>query len=286
MAINYAKDYSNLVDEVYTREGVTRILETSSENYKPLGASQILVNKLTVSGAYDYNRATGWVAGSVGNTWETLDLTMDRGIKIPLDVMDSEESKIEMGRISTMFVKEKLVPEMDLFRFTKMVADKGAVDVAGVVLTFDDVIEAINVGLETMDGSNVTKQGRIIYVSDEIYYKMIKSGEWINNRPVMSNGAIDLSISSYNGSIVIPVNQNLFNTAATFGAGANVLTGDAINFMIVDPKAVIAVIKHSSAFLFSPGEHTEGDNYLMAVRSYHGLNLLENKTAGVYVHTK
>jgi hypothetical protein len=200
--------------------------------------------------------------------------------------MDAEEGKIDAIRLISKWVKEKLVPEIDLYRFTKIVTDKGSVNKSGIVLTADNVLEAINTGLETMDNAKVTKRGRVIYVSDEVYYKMIKSGEWINARPVMSNGEIDLNISSYNGCKVLPVSASEFNTAATFGAGSNVLTGDSINFMIIDPAAVIAVVRHSSSYIFAPGEHTKGDGFLCQARTYHGLNMLENKTDGAYIHTK
>lgn len=207
-------------------------------------------------------------------------------MKLKLDVMDLEEAKLEMQKLSAMYVTQKFIPEVDLFRFSKICADKGTLDVTAATLTKDTILAAIDTGLEAMDTASVTKQGRIIYVSDECYYKMIKSGDWINYRPVLSNGVIDLNISNYNGCVVIPVSATVFNTAATFGAGSNTLTGDAINFMIIDPQSVVAVIKHSSAFLFEPGTHTEGDGYIIATRTYHGLNLLENKVAGVYVNTK
>lgn len=288
--INLASQYSSFVDNVYAAEGVTKLLESGKEMYKPMGASQILVRKQTLSGCYDYTRmsngGSGYEAGTLASTWETLTLTMDRGVEFSLDVLDAEEGKIEAAGIIAQWVKEKLVPEIDLFRFTKIVADKGSVDVSGATLTYDTVLEAINTGLEALDTAAVTKKGRIIYVSDEVYYKMIKSGEWINQRPVMSNGEIDLNISSYNGCKVIPVNAGVFNTAATFGAGTNTLTGDSINFMILDPQAVIAVIKHSSAYVFGPGEHTNGDGFFCQTRTYHGLNVLENKTSGIYVNTK
>lgn len=291
MAINLSVEYSNFVDEVYAQEGVTNLLETGKEKYKPLGASQIMVRKQTLSGSYDYTRMTNGgtgfgKVGAIATAWETLDLTMDRYIDFTLDVMDAEEGKIEAASLLAQWTKESQIPELDLFRFTKIVTDKGSVNVSGATLTSDTVIEAINTGMLSLDTAKVPKRGRIIYVSDEVYYKMIASGEWINSRPVQSNGQIDLSISSYNGAVVIPVNAGVFNTAATFGAGSNTLTGDSINFMILDPNAVIAVKKHSSAYIFAPGQHTMGDGFYCVARNYHGLNVLENKVNGIYINTK
>lgn len=288
MAYDLAKQYAAFVDAEYISGAVTAILETGKEMYKPLGANQLLIPKEDITGCYSYDRTNvGPGIATLTNEYETVDLKMDRGTEVWLDVLDADEAKDSIARKVALFTKKRMVPEIDAYRFHKICQDKGASDAFGT-LTYDTVMAAINTGVKAMNKAEVDKDGRILYVNNDILQLMIDSGEWTNMRSVdMANGIIDTRIVMYNGMRVIPVVDSRFYFTQTFGEGTNTPTGSLLNFMIVEPSAVIAVVKYSAAYMFGPGEHTikGGHGFYSAPRTYHGAQLLENKTAGVYIHT-
>jgi hypothetical protein len=286
MAYDLAKQYKEFVDAAYKAGAATAILETGNEKYKPLGANQLLIPKRTITGCYTTSRSAGLAAATLGNEWETITLAMDRGTEIWLDVMDAEEAKDSLAARVAEFTKESMIPEIDAYRFSKICQDLGASSAFGT-LTYDTVITAINAGVAAMDKAEVPKEGRVLFVSADVYQLMVASGEWFNSRPIASNGVIDLNIVQYNGMPVIMVPDSRFYFSQTFGEGTNTPDGSLINFMIVHKPAVIAVVKYSAAYMFGPGEHTinGGHGFYSAPRTYHGCQLLENKTSGVFVHT-
>jgi hypothetical protein len=288
MAINYAKQYTDFVDEVYKQASLTRFLETPSTQYKPVNGNTILINSITVTGCKTYSRTTGYPAGTVANTWADYTLDMERGIKVPIDVMDMEEARIEGGRIANTWLRESFFPELDLYRFTKIYTDFVAAGGSAVDadLTYDTAIDAIDTGIKTMNDNEVPKEGRLVFVSPN-YMKLLKqSGEWYYNRTVQqNNGIVNRNITVFDDMPIIEVPSGRFNSAATFGEGTNTLTGKAINFMIVHQPSVIAVIKHSSLKIIPTEVNGDSDGIIVATREYHGCSLLDNKALkGVYIH--
>jgi len=290
MAINYAKQYSTYFDEAYKAMAVTRLLETGKEKYTPLGANSILVNRLTVDGAYDYNRATGWASGTVGNVFDTYTLEMDRGIKLSIDVMDANEANLQIGAVSNQYTTEVL-READAYRFGKMYADATTLGstIVPETLTHDTAIKALDAAIAELDDNSVPMASRVLFVSNEMYQLMKQSGEIFNVRiATANNGVLNREITTFDGIPLIKVPAYAFKTAFTFDEGRfNPAVGaKALNFVLVDTQAVMAIIKHSQFNVFAPGTHTEKDGYLITSRIYHGCNIFTNKKNGIYISRK
>jgi hypothetical protein len=292
MAINAAQKYLMYFDDVYKRESVTRFLETPSSLYEFKGANTVLINKLTISGNYDYSKSSGYSAGTVNNAWDSYTLDMDRGVKLPIDAVDAEEAHISAAKINDTYLREKFFPELDLYRFTKIYTDinGGAVSGTNIVegtLDFDNVVAAIDAAIAVLDNAEVPKDMRIMFVSENTYQNMKQSGEVTNTRIITANSKIlNRDIEVFDNMPLVRVPSSRFNSAATFGAGSNTTTGEAINFMIVYRNALMAIIKRSVLRIFSPDQQTDVDGWLMTARNYHGLNCYTNKQAGIFIHKK
>lgn len=77
--INYASVLQNRLDQ--------RMVETSTSGWMEANAGQVIYNggksikvpRMELSGLMDYDRDLGYPQGSVTLTYQTLDMTMDRG---------------------------------------------------------------------------------------------------------------------------------------------------------------------------------------------------------------
>lgn len=67
---------------------------------------------------------------------------------------------------------------------------------------------------------------------------------------------------------------------AIYNSGAN------INFMIVHPSAVVKFSKRVVGNVIPPELNSDSDGYILKFREYDLVDVFENKTSGVYVHSK
>jgi len=290
MAMSYAKKYLNYFDDVYKVASVTRLLETPQMAVEFKGNNQVLVNTMTLSGNYDYSKSSGYTGGTVSNAWVAYELEMDRGLKIPIDAVDSDEARVTAAKIQDTYLRTKFFPELDLYRFTKIYSDLNGSAVSGTnivegTMTNDNIVNSLDAGIHLMNDAEVPKENRIIFISETSYRRLKGSGEFFKIKDATTKSRIlDRSVEVYDGHILIPVPQSRFNTAATFGAGSNTTTGTNINFIIAFAPAIMAIIKRNVLRIFTPEQNLDSDGYLMTARQYHGCNLYSNKVAGVYIN--
>ena len=78
---------------------------------------------MSMDGLADYSRNGGYVQGGVTMTNETVKCNFDRGRRFDVDIMDDlETAGLAFGRLSAQFIRDKVVPELDAFRFAPTVA--------------------------------------------------------------------------------------------------------------------------------------------------------------------
>jgi hypothetical protein len=284
--------YANMLDRIYKYGSVTAVLEAANTKYRfsEVDAKTIYLQKISLQGLADYTRDTGYGSGDIGITWGAHTMAVDRSKKFILDVLDAREAYLQIAQIGAEFMRTKVVPEIDAYRFHK-ICSLCSVDTTGT-LTWDTVIAAINTGSKTLDDAEVPKEGRVLFVSNETYQNMKKSGEFNKTIIVTNNsGNINTEIATYDGMVIIPVPSTRFYTifdfANTSAGGFTVnASGKAINFMIVYAPEIIAVIKHMAPKIVNPEVNQTADGWIYGFRIYHDLFIAENKLTGVYVHSK
>lgn len=296
-SIAYAKKYLAMLDRIFKEGAATALLTAAEGRYKfsDQNAKDILLQKITSQGMGTYSRATGYVAGDSDLTWETHSFGQDRGRKYNLDKMDAREAFIQVSTLMAEVMRTKIIPEVDAYRFHKMVSLCGVDETAD--LTYDDAVEAIDTGVQTLDDAEVPKEGRVLFVSNSMYKKMKLSGEKFDTRLVTQNNKIiNRDIMYFDDMPLVRVPKARFYSAFDFYDGTTggeedggfVVASGAkeLNFMIVPVSLIIAVIKHLSPKLVAPEVNQSADGWIFAYRLYHDLFVPENKLDGVYVHKK
>lgn len=289
MAIALAKKYLPLLDEVYKKASVTSILDAPSQIVREsLNAKEILLPSIVLEGLANYNRATGYDAGDVTLTWETHQFTQDRGKSFIVDAMDNAETiDVAFGAVSGQFVRTKVAPEIDAYRFATMSAKAGGSAVA--VLTKDTALQAIDVGLEALVEAEVPEENIVIFVSPKVK-TFLKQSNLITRQFMVNVGTAELNreVETLDGKILITVPQTRFYSAITIGADGYVkdaVGGKDINFLIADANAVLGIVKHAPLRVFTPEENQDADAWKFNYRLYHDLFVPANKVDGLYVHT-
>lgn len=289
-SIDLATKFLPFLDELYKRESLTALLDTTADRVNFIGAQTAKVFKVDVDGLGNYNRNAGFVPGSSDGTWETLTLEQDRGRSFSIDVMDNDET-LGMAMASTLgeFEKTRVVPEVDAYRFAKFATNAGSTVTANLSSS-DNIADLIQNAEAYMDDAEVPYEGRILFVNPTIYgYLKGDITRYVQN----ADGNVNNEIEIYNNMRVVRVPSARFNTQVTLASptgasstGGYSATGQDINFMIVHPSAVIQVIKHVIPRVFSPEVNQEADAWKINYRIYHDCWVLANKTNGIYVHKK
>lgn len=71
------------LDAAYKRESLSAVLDTSNVDF--IGVDTVKYYKFSTLGMANYSRGGGYVAGNSSGTWETKQLTQDRGRSFLLD---------------------------------------------------------------------------------------------------------------------------------------------------------------------------------------------------------
>ena len=283
-----------IMDEVYKRESVTSILDTANSNIQFIGANAVKVFKFASNGLGTYARATGYVAGDLSATWETLTLGQDRGRSFMRDVMDNEETLgMALAGLTSQFIRTQVAPEIDAYRFAKYASASNILAATPANLAnVSDIVAAIDAADTAMSNEEVPHEGRILFVSEDCYAalkekvtRFIENGE--NN--------VNREIEVFDNMRVIRVPKARFNTAITLydgttsgqTAGGYIVpasTSYPINFMIVHPSAVVQVVKHVVPRLFAPQQNLTADAWKYDYRIYHDCWVLDNHVKGIYLH--
>lgn len=274
--IELVTKYQPLVDEVFQEGSLTKDLE--SKNVIFSGAKEIKILKSSAPKLGSYDRNSGYKKSDVEAHWQNWELSEDRGVEFSVDAMDNEETQdLTFGTAVGETERLSAIPEVDTFRFAKMAStpDISKVETPVKLTTGEQVKKAIIDAMSKMDEDQVP-DGRILYITPTLK-RLIDDLDLSKSKAVMENFAK-----------IVKVPNSRFFTASQYNETTEAIekTVDAcdINFMIVHPSAVQAVAKHAKLRIFEPDINQEKDAYKCQMRLYHGLNVYENKVAGIYLH--
>lgn len=285
-SIDLFKKYIDLLDEVYKQASLTAVLESDATLARAgANANEIIIPKLSMQGLANYSRNSGYVNGDVTLTNETVKFNYDRGRAFSVDAMDNEETAgVAFGKLSSEFVRTKVVPEMDAFRFAQFSANKGYTVTGATLSTGSDVLDAVLSAQSAMDENEVPAEGRYLFITPSLF-NSIKALDTTKSREALEGFAGIVKVPQARFYTAIDL---LDGTTSGETAGGFVKDTDAkdINFMIVHKPAVLQFTKHTVNKVITPEENQDADAWKFCYRAYGLEDVYENKTAGIYVHTK
>ena len=285
-SIALSKIYTNLLDEVYKNSALTSVLESDASLARAgANANEIVIPKLSMSGLADYKRNSGYVNGDVTLNWETVQFNYERGRMFQIDDMDNEETQnVAFGRLAGEFIRTKVVPELDAFRFAKYAAVTGAGTATGTLATGADVIAALRTATSSMDEAEVPMEDRHLFITPTLL-GLVEDLDTNKSKEVLSRFATITKVPQTRFYSAIKLNDG---TSSGEEAGGYVKASGAVdlNFEIIHKPATLQFTKHAVPKIISPEQNQDADAWKYGYRNYGLCDTYENKAAGIYVHKK
>lgn len=281
------KKYVPLLDEVYQNAALTSVLDSDASLAQAgANANEIIIPKISMDGLGDYDRNSGYTNGDVTLTNETVKFNYERGRMFSVDAMDDEETAgIAYGKLAGEFIRTKVAPEGDAFRFATYAGKTGISKVSAGATLSDGaaVIAALRAATNKMDEDEVPYEDRILFITPTLK-GLIDDLDTTKSKEVLSRF-----------SQVILVPQTRFYTAVTLKSGKDGETAGGyvkaegakdINFMVIHKAAVMQYNKHIAPKVIAPDVNQNADAWKFGYRKYGLADVYENKVAGIYLHHK
>jgi hypothetical protein len=284
--------FQPILDEVYKVASLTARMDALTKPVDFAGANVVKVFKTTMGGLGTYSRLTGYPEGEVIGSWEALTLLQSRGREFSIDRMDDEETLgMAFGTLVGQFMRTKVVPEVDAYRFAKYASWSQISTTTAATLTSGTVLAAIDAASLQMDEDEVPSEGRLLYVSSTV-------GKFIDaviTRTLANESSANRVLKMLDDMTIIRVPQARFYTIIDLEAGATAsatggysknASGVDINFLLIHPPAVLQATKHAALKIFGPDENQDMDATKVQYRLYHDAFVYTNMVDGIYLHKK
>lgn len=285
-SIALSKVYTNLLDEVYQQSALTAVLESDASLARQgANANEIVIPKLSMDGLADYSRNSGYVNGDVTLNWETVQFNYERGRMFSVDNMDNEETQnIAFGRLAGEFIRTKVVPELDAFRFAKYAATVGAGTATGALATGADVIAALRKATSDMDEAEVPMEQRHLFITPTLL-GMVEDMDTNKSKEVLARFA---SITKVPQTRFYSAIELLDGKSSGEEAGGYKKADGAVelNFEVIHKPATLQFTKHAVPKVISPELNQDADAWKYGYRNYGLCDTYENKAAGIYIHKR
>ena len=279
----FKKYVGGLLDEVYKNASKTAILDGAPElASQGANADELIIPKIDMDGLGDYDRNSGYTQGDVTFTNETVKCNFDRGRMFTVDNVDNMDTAgMAFGRLSGEFIRTKVVPELDAFRFATYAATSGA-DITAHSGSYADgeaVRKAIAAKNDAMTDAEVPAEGRVLFINP-VLNGMIRDMDTTKSKELLAKFAA-----------VVEVPQARFYTAIEQldgksegqkkGGFKKADSGFNLNFLIVEKSAVIQYQKHVAPKTVTPEQNQDADAYKFGYRNVGIADTYENKAAGI-----
>lgn len=289
------KTLPGVVDEVFKKNSLTEALLGGGEiKLDFLDARTVKVTKVATTELQPYVRGghSGSNArGGVESSHEIFTLSQERYSEIPLDKLDVEDDGgTVLGKTAAIFVKTKVIPEFDTYRFSKLASYCSSYmgNMVSETIAANTIISKFNAAFKWAADNEVPVEDQVLYVSTTVM-QLIRNTTELAKRLMQSDmdKNVTFTIERYEGREIVEVPEDRFYTNAVTGKGIYPgASSYVINFMLVSKSAVTIVKKLDYAKVFDSvndkGAYLGYVGYLLTNLYYHDLFVPDNKIPGIY----
>lgn len=277
------KRYVGLLDEVYATSSATSALDGDNSLVR-MGANghEIIIPNIDMDGLADHNRNGNFADGSVTFGNNTVALDYDRDRRFTVDEMDDEETLgMAFGKLSSEFVRTKVVPELDAYRMSKYASLAGTTE-SGALASGEAVLAALIKTQALQDEAEVNFDDRHLFITPTLL-AMVNNVDTTKSKEVLKSFAAIHKIPQSRFYSAIDLLDG--RTGGEEKGGYKAADGATkLNFMSVSKSAVIQFQKRNVS-KFIPSELNQyGDGNIFMYREYGIANVFEKKKNGIYVH--
>ena len=286
-SIELAKQFVPILDEIYANASLTAKLDGNPELVQQgANANELIIPMLSMEGLGESDRNGGYVGGDVTMTNETVKCNFDRGRMFTIDNMDNQETaNIAYGRLAGEFIRTKVVPEVDAFRFASYAGKAGISKVSsGATLsTGEAVIAALRAATVKMDEDEVPYEDRHLFITSTLD-GLIADTDTTKSKDVLARFASKTLVPQTR--FYTAINQLSGKDGEKAGGYTKADGAADINFMVVHKGALIQFPKHQAPKIITPEANQDADAWKYGYRQVGIADVYKNKLAGIYLHHK
>lgn len=268
MAINYASKYAQKIDEKFARESMTS--PAVNNDYDFVGVKTVNVYSVPTAPMNDYS-VTGTsrygTPQELDNTVQELTMSMDRSFTFTIDRGTYNDTQMSnaAGAALQRQLREVVVPEIDKYRFGKIVEGAGTTVTGTISKT--TAYDAFLTGASELIENNVPLTGCTAFVSSNFYKNIKEDSSFIRNGDMSQDILIKGQVGTIDGIPVIVVPKSYFP--------------EGVEFIITNQAATTAPVKLSE---YKIHDNPPGINgWLVEGRVYYDAFVLDNKKDAIYV---
>lgn len=286
--VNYVTQFQQMLMQKYAQDQRTAALTTQNVTF--LDTKTIKIPFISVGGYKDHGRGGGFNRQGVENDVMTKTLAFDRDIEFFVDAMDVDETNqaLAAANVTRVFLEEQAIPESDAFRLSKLYAEYTQLGLVAdtTALTVDNILSIFDQKMMVMDEAEVPEEGRVLFL-DPPTNLLLKEAVGVSRNLSVGNTAdttIRRAITQLENVSIQVVPSARMKTLYDFTDGWKPGVGaKQMHFILVQPKSLIAVDKHSYIRLWPDGSHTAGDGWLYQNRKYGDLFVIDTRKEGVAI---
>lgn len=306
MAINTlaaATIFMQQLDQIAVQDAVTGWMDANSGQVQYNGGKEVKIPKMTVQGLGTYDRDTGYVQGGVTLTYETREMTQDRGRKFQLDPMDINESNFIPTAAAVMaeFQRTYVIPEIDAYRISKIASETITANKAGMIeygytpgAASTSALRKIKEGIKAI--RSLYNGPLVCHATSDFIMELELELAGKITAVTFSKGGINTSVPAVDGIPIVSTPSNRMYTAITLNDGktssqegggyAKGSKAKDINFLICPRTTPIAVTKQDVMRIFDPLTNQKLNAWQIDYRRFHDLWVLDNKLDLIYLNIK
>lgn len=301
--VEYAQIFQTELDKAAVEQATSGWMEVNDKLVKYDGGADVKIPDLDMDGLGDYDRKDGFAEGNVDFRHQTKTMTQDRGRLFTIDENDVNETNFVLTASTIMgqFQREKVIPEMDAYRYSSIAAQCIAKNRAsgGYTAAENTILQKLYYDIAQVQDVIGDETPLVITVSTMIA-AMIAMSDKLSKKFDVSDfkqGDVTLKVKSLDGRFpLIPTGSGrlkteyLFKDGKTSGqeAGGFAPTDSAkdINWIITPRTAPIAVSRTDKMRIFDPETYQKKRAWAMDYRKYHDLWITKKKIEQCFVSIK
>ncbi|MCI5639538.1 MAG: N4-gp56 family major capsid protein [Lachnospiraceae bacterium] len=200
MAVNYASKYSQNVDERFSTGSLTNGIVNGEFDW--IGVSTVNVYSIPTSAMNDYSLSGTNRYGTpeeLGNETQEMTLKQDRSFTFTIDRKNYDDTMMvmEAGKALRRQIDEVVIPEVDTYRISTLVAGAPVANVKTLATTKENAYEEFLAVQGILDDNEAPQFGRVVLCTPT-YYNKIKLDESFTKKGDM---ATQIAITGIVGDI-------------------------------------------------------------------------------------
>lgn len=292
--LEYSTIFQTELDKAFEAQATSTWMDANAGQVIYNGGKYIKIPTINMEGLKDYDRNKGYPEGAVELSYQTMEMTMDRGTKFLLDAMDVNETNFvaNAGAVSGEFQRTKVVPEIDAYRYSKIYAETESYK-KEYTLDASTVYEALLDDIAYVQDIVGDNEPLVVSISGQASTALSKQKEYtkVINAIDFIAGRINTKVKAIDETPLLKVPSSRMMTSYVFNDGKASgeekggftagSTAKQMNWIVMPRRAVIAVSKQDNMKIITPETNQTADAWLLAYRRYHDCWIKEHMKEAV-----